>query len=78
MFEDSKKQMEKNKKLIMEMCGLDENSKGPTPQRVLDFKTIVQKGLTVLLYFCKEQLFFLTGYTIHTVNNSKSSAGSVL
>ncbi|XP_050921986.1 uncharacterized protein LOC108872798 [Lates calcarifer] len=55
MFEDSKKQMEKNKKLIMEMCGLDENSKGPTPQRVTQYTQLTIQNLQLALFYSRKE-----------------------
>ncbi|XP_040912351.1 uncharacterized protein si:dkey-61p9.7 isoform X2 [Toxotes jaculatrix] len=51
MFEDSRKQMEKNKKLMEEMCRLNENSKKPAPQKVTEYTQLTIQNLQLALFY---------------------------
>ncbi|XP_056245653.1 uncharacterized protein si:dkey-61p9.7 isoform X2 [Seriola aureovittata] len=55
MFEDSRKQMEKNKRLIEEMCGLNENSEEPTPQKVREYTQLTIQNLQLALFYSSKE-----------------------
>ncbi|XP_022596874.1 uncharacterized protein LOC111218723 isoform X2 [Seriola dumerili] len=55
MFEDSRKQMEKNKRLIEEMCGLNENSEQQTPQKVREYTQLTIQNLQLALFYSRKE-----------------------
>lgn len=68
--------MKQKKKQIDELFGLSEQSSETVTKKVMDFETVFQDWRITLLNSCKSNIS-VSGARLQTVNNTKSSVGSL-